>query len=120
MSEVDLTRVADLWEENQECLKQQLGQSVSSRFGARWVLMPEAPFPRFNHISCVRVSPDAVDELVAEGRSFFRAHGIPHCCFMVTPATQPVDLGARLYRLGYTSETNPVMVWNGRPVVPPA
>lgn len=114
---MDLARIADLWEENQECLKQQLGQSDSQQFGARWVLMPDSPFPRFNHVSRIRLPSTAVDDLVAAGRAFFREQGIPMCCFMVTPATRPSELGARLYRMGFTSETNPVMVWNGTPVV---
>lgn len=112
----DLAHVADLWEENQECLKQKLGASQSQEFGARWVLMPEAPFPRFNHVSRIRVAAGDVDELIAFSRSFFRMQGLPICSLMVTPATRPADLSARLYRLGFTSETNPVMVWNGAPV----
>jgi GNAT superfamily N-acetyltransferase len=115
---VDLAHVAGLWEENQEYLKQRLGQSSSEDFGARWVLTPEAPFPRFNHVSRIRVTDAEADELIGTCRSFFRNHGLPVCCLMVTPATRPANLGARLYRMGFTSETNPVMVWDGTP--PPA
>ncbi|HYF92592.1 MAG TPA: GNAT family N-acetyltransferase [Symbiobacteriaceae bacterium] len=113
---MDLAHVADLWEENQECLKQRLGQSESELFGARWVLMPEAPFPRFNHVSRIRVGAEEVDGLITACRAFFRDRGLPICSLMVTPATRPADLGARLYRMGFTSEVNPVMVWNGTPV----
>ncbi|HWI52002.1 MAG TPA: GNAT family N-acetyltransferase [Symbiobacteriaceae bacterium] len=115
---VDLAHVADLWEENQECLKQRLGQSDSLQFGARWVLMPEAPFPRFNHASRIRIPASAVEDLIQTCRAFFRDQGLPICSLMVTPATCPVDLGTRLYRLGFTSEPNPVMLWDGTPVRP--
>ncbi|HWI64041.1 MAG TPA: GNAT family N-acetyltransferase, partial [Symbiobacteriaceae bacterium] len=77
-----------------------------------------APFPRFNHASCIRVPATEVDLLIDAARTFFRAQGLPMCSLMVTPATRPSDLGARLYRQGFTSETNPVMLWNGMPVVP--
>lgn len=117
VSGVDLVRVADLWEENQEFLKQRLGQSDADRFGAHWVLMPEAPFPRFNHVSRIRVAAAAVPDLIEEGRRFFRAKGMPINCLMVTPATEPWNLGPQLYRMGFTSETNPVMLWDGTPVV---
>lgn len=115
---MNLAHVADLWEENQECLKQRLGQSDSLQFGARWVLMPEAPFPRFNHASRIRISESDVDALIQTCRTFFRQQGLPVCSLMVTPATRPSDLGARLYRLGFTSEPNPVMLWDGTPVLP--
>ncbi len=117
---VDLARVADLWEENQECLKQRLGHSDSARFGARWVFMPQVPAARFNHVSKVRVPSSMVNDLIDECRTFFRQNGLPLCCIMTTPATQPADLGERLYRLGFTTETNPVMIWDGRtlPEVP--
>ncbi|HWI66242.1 MAG TPA: hypothetical protein VNT75_30790, partial [Symbiobacteriaceae bacterium] len=85
---MDLAYVAGLWEENQECLKQRLGQSDSQQFGARWVLMPEAPFPRFNHASCIRVPATEVDLLIDAARTFFRAQGLPMCSLMVTPATR--------------------------------
>jgi ribosomal protein S18 acetylase RimI-like enzyme len=113
---VDLAHVADLWEENQEFLKQRLGQTNSEAFGARWVLTPEAPFARFNHVSRIRVSEEDADDLINACRSFFRTKGLPICCLMVTPATRPANLGARLYRMGFTSETNPVMVWDGTPL----
>jgi GNAT superfamily N-acetyltransferase len=118
VSGVDLAHVADLWEENQEYLKQSLGRSTSDAFGARWVLMPDAPYPRFNHASRIRVSPEETAGLVDACRTYFRTEGLPMCCLMVTPATRPADLGARLYRLGFTSDPNPVMVWDGTPVVP--
>ena len=117
MSGVDLAHVADLWEENQEFLKQRLGSSRSTAFGARWVVMPEASSPRFNHVSRIRLAPAEVDGLVEACRTYFLSQGLPIASLLVTPATQPADLGARLYRLGFTSETNPVMVWNGTPVV---
>lgn len=110
---VDLAYVADLWEENQECLKQRLGQSDCALFGARWVFMPQVPAPRFNHVSKVRVPVSMVGDLLEECRHFFRARGLSMNCIMTTPATQPADLGDRLYRLGFTTETNPVMVWDG-------
>lgn len=113
---VDLAHVADLWEENQEFLRQRLGHTDSLAFGARWVLMPEAPFPRFNHVSRIRVSEAQAPELIEACRSYFRSNGLPICAMLVTPATQPADLSARLYRLGFTSEMNPVMVWDGTPV----
>lgn len=113
---MDLAQVAGLWEENQECLKQRLGQSDSLLFGARWVLMPEAPFPRFNHASRIRIPAADVEDLVTACRTFFRDKGMPICTLLVTPATRPADLGARLYRMGFTSETNPVMIWNGTPI----
>lgn len=113
---MDLIRAADLWEENQEYLKQCLGYSNSSRYGAHWVLMPDVPFPKFNHASRIRLAPEAVDGLVAECRDFFRTRRLPFCSIMTTPATEPADLPARLYRLGFTSETNPVMLWDGTPI----
>lgn len=116
MKPLDLVRVADLWEENQEYLKQRLGQSHSTRFGARWVTMPETPYPRFNHVSRIRVQQEAVGPLVAESRAFFREQRVPNSCLLVTPATLPSDLGNQLYRLGFTAEINPVMIWDGTPV----
>lgn len=118
---VDLVRVADLWEENQEHLKQQLGHSDSRRFGAHWVLMPESPFPRFNHAGCVRVEQGEVAGLITECRAFFREQGVPTCALLVSPATQPVDLGQRLQGLGFSCELNPVMIWQGKelPVASP-
>lgn len=113
---MDLVQLADLWEENQECLKQHLGQSDSTHFGARWVLMPTVPYPRFNHVSRVRVGDDQVDDLIASARLFFKEGGLPTCTIMTTPATRPHDLGARLYRRGFLTETNPVMIWNGAPI----
>jgi GNAT superfamily N-acetyltransferase len=113
---VDIGRVADLWEENQEFLKQRLGRSNLERFGARWVLMPEVPYARFNHVSCIRVEDAQVEELIEESRRYFREEGLPINALLITPATRPADLGARLYRMGFTSETNPVMVWDGTPI----
>ncbi|HEY3365049.1 MAG TPA: GNAT family N-acetyltransferase [Symbiobacteriaceae bacterium] len=113
---VDLIRAAGLWEENQEYLKQCLGYSNSNRFGAHWVLMPDVPFPKFNHASRIRLASEAVDGLITECRAFFRARRLPFSSLMVTPATEPADLPARLYRLGFTSETNPVMLWGGTPI----
>lgn len=113
---MDIVRLADLWEENQECLKQHLGECPSDLFGARWVLMPTVPYPRFNHVSRIRMGADQVDDLVASARAFFQERRIPNCTFLITPATQPADLGMRLYRQGYLTETNPVMLWNGRPL----
>lgn len=115
---MDVIRVADLWEENQEFLKQKLGQSESTHLDARWVLMAQVPFPKFNHVSMIRIPPEGVDELIAACRSFFRHKGLPNCSMLVTPATRPVDLGNRLHRLGFTSETNPVMVWDGKTRMP--
>lgn len=118
VSWLDLVQIADLWEENQECLKQHLGRCRSDRFGARWVLMPTVPYPRFCHVSRIRVGADQVGGLIDTAREFFRRERIPTCTFMVTPATQPMDLGVRLFRLGFSTETNPVMLWNGRPTEP--
>ncbi|MFZ5823117.1 MAG: GNAT family N-acetyltransferase [Bacillota bacterium] len=115
---MDLVQIADLWEENQECLKQHLGESTSEQFGARWVLMPMVPYPRFNHVSRIRIGADQVEDLIASARAFFRAQGIPNCTLMTTPATQPDDLGVQLYRLGFMTETNPVMLYNGAPLPP--
>jgi GNAT superfamily N-acetyltransferase len=116
---LDLIRVADLWEENQEYLKQRLGVSECQAFGACWVLMPTVPYPRFNHVSRIRVEERAVDDLIAEARRFFRAQGLSTSCLMTTPATRPASLGSQLYRLGFTSDANPVMIWDGTPVSRP-
>lgn len=111
-----LVQLADLWEENQECLKQHLGESDRAQFGARWVLMPTVPYPRFNHVSRIRIEADQVDDLVVSVRAFFQQNRIPHCTLMTTPATQPTDLGFRLYRMGFVTETNPVMIYRGTPI----
>ena len=111
---VDLVRIADMWEENQEYLKQHLGQSRYAGYGAKWVLMAHAPYPKFNHTSKVRVHPDEVASLVAESRQFFRLHGLPGCCIMTTPATEPADLTGLLYRMGFMAETSPVMIFRGQ------
>lgn len=116
---MDFVHVADLWEENQEFLRQRLGRCDSARFGVHWVLTPEAPFPRFNHVSRIRLPEENLFELINESRAFFRSQGMPNCCLMVTPATEPADLPARLYRMGYTSEANPVMIWDGRKLPEP-
>lgn len=108
-----LVQLADLWEENQECLKQHLGQSSRDHYGARWVLMPTVPHPRFNHVSRIRLGADQVGELIDSARSFFREQGINQLSLMTTPATQPADLGSRLYRMGFVTETNPVMIFSG-------
>ncbi|MFZ5817920.1 MAG: GNAT family N-acetyltransferase [Bacillota bacterium] len=113
---MNLVQLADLWEENQECLKQHLGQCDSDRFGARWVLMPTVPYPRFNHVSRIRVEEEQVEELIAAARAFFREQGIPTSTLMTTPATRPSDLGVRLYRMGFMTEANPVMIWSGLPL----
>lgn len=116
MKRLDLIRVADLWEENQEYLKQRLGVSERQAFGACWVLMPSVPYPRFNHVSRIRVEEEAVDHLIEEARRFFAGQGLSTSCLMTTPATRPANLGNHLYRLGFTSEANPVMIWDGTPV----
>jgi GNAT superfamily N-acetyltransferase len=116
---VDLPYIANLWEENQEYLKQRLGVSDAAHFGARWVLMPEVPFPKFNHVSMVRVKPEQVEGLLRATRTFFRGQGLPVASLLVTPATTPSNLGAVLFRLGYKSETNPVMIWDGTPLPAP-
>lgn len=117
MNSVDLVRVADLWEQNQEYLKQRLGRSESAIFGAHWVLMPDAPYPRFNHVSCIRIDAEDVNDLLATARLFFQAQGLPTSCLMVTPATQPHDLGTRLGQLGFAAEPNAVMIWDGTPIL---
>jgi GNAT superfamily N-acetyltransferase len=117
---VDLGRVAGLWEGNQEFLRQRLGRCDSNRYNAYWVLTPEAPFPRFNHISHIRVDEDSVFPLIAECRAFYRTQGMQNGCLLITPATQPADLAARLYRLGFTSENNPIMIWDGRHIPEPS
>jgi len=108
--------LAELWEENQEYLKQYLGESDSRAFGARWVYMPTVPFPRFCHVSRIRLPGDQVDDLIASARAFFGERGLSSYALMTTPATRPADLGMRLYRQGFLTETNPVMVWNGTPL----
>lgn len=113
---MDLAYLADLWEENQESLKQHLGESDSHAFGARWVLMPTAPYPRFNHVGCIRIAGDQVDDLVASARQFYMEHGIRMAAFLTTPATQPPDLAARLIQRGFWTESVPVMVWDGTPL----
>ncbi|MFS8639418.1 MAG: GNAT family N-acetyltransferase [Symbiobacteriaceae bacterium] len=117
---MDVALLAERWEENQEHLKQHLGESTSQAFGARWVLMPSAPFPRYNHVGCIRVGGDEVEALIAAARRFFQAHGLPHVAFLVTPATRPAGLAERLLAEGYRMETVPVMVWDGTPLPAPA
>lgn len=113
---MDLAYLADLWEENQESLKQHLGESASREHGARWVLMPTAPYPRFNHVGCIRVESDQVDDLIASARRFFAASGIRTAAYLITPATRPAGLADRLIQQGYWSESVPVMVWDGTPL----
>lgn len=115
---MDLVTLADRWEQNQESLKQHLGVCGVTPFGARWVSMPTAPHPRFNHVSCVRIASDQVESLVASARAFFQESGVGSVAFLITPATQPADLGPRLLQLGFWGETVPVMVWDGRPLPP--
>jgi len=107
---MELVQLADLWEENQECLKQHLGRSDSRRFGARWVLMPTVPAPRFCHVSRIRVEEREVEGLLTAARDFFWEQGIPTCSLLVTPATRPASLGLLLHRLGFRMESNPVML----------
>lgn len=116
---MDVALLAELWEENQEHLKQHLGESSRAEFGARWVLMPSAPYPRYNHVGCIRVSGDQVEDLIASARAFFREQGLPQVAFLTTPATRPSDLAQRLLSQGYRSEMVPVMVWDGTPLPPP-
>jgi len=116
---LEIVEVADLWEENQEFLRQRLGKSGSTMFGARWILTPEVPVARFNHVSMVRLTPESIPDLVSECGDFFRLHGLPASCILTTPATQPIDLPQRLAGLGFGVETNPVMLWDGttRPTI---
>jgi|GEM_PF-1376331 len=116
---MDVALLADLWEENQEHLKQHLGESTQDVFGARWVLMPSAPYPRYNHVGYIRVGCDQAEKLIATARDFFREQGLPQVAFLTTPATQPADLAQRLLRQGYRSEAVPVMVWDGTPLPQP-
>lgn len=115
---MDLVQLADLWEENQECLKQHLGHSDSDHLGARWVFMPTVPYPRFNHVSRIRIEEDQVDDLIASARAFFKERAIPATALMTTPATRPHDLAVQLYRRGFLTETNPVMFWECAPLQP--
>jgi len=116
---LDLIRVADMWEENQESLKQHLGESDLTAFGAHWVVMSQVPLPKFNHVSKIRLADEDVPELIAVSRAFFRSQGLPSCCIMTTPATRPANLPERLYRLGFVTETSSVMVWDQRTDIRP-
>lgn len=116
---MDLARVADMWEENQEFLKQHLGESDLTAFGAHWVVMSQVPFPKFNHVSKIRLAPADVPELIAVSRGFFRSQGLPNCCIMTTPATEPFNLPQQLYHKGFVTESAPVMIWDKRTAILP-
>ncbi|MGE5675331.1 MAG: GNAT family N-acetyltransferase [Mycobacterium leprae] len=115
MGQLDVAYVADLWEENQEYLKQRLGYSDSTLYNAHWVLMPDVPQAKFNHASLIRVSDADVEGMLASCHAYFKAEGLSIYGFLVTPATQPASFGQRLSRMGFYWETNPVMLWNGVP-----
>lgn len=105
-----LQLVARLWDDNQEWLKERLGQAGEAPFPARWVYMPEIPSPRFNHVSAITLPRGEVRDATAAAKDWFRAKGLPFACIMVSPATVPSDLGATLRTMGWTVQTSPVMM----------
>lgn len=102
--------VARRWDDNQEYLKQMLGPSRVNDYGAYWVLLPDSPFPKFNHVSKIRLRDDELPGLFHLAETFFRGAKLPFMGFMLSPASAPVDLGSRLWAQGFTVETNPVML----------
>lgn len=86
------------------------------RFGGRWISLQSVPIPRFNHVACIRVAPSQRQALVAELGRYFSARSIAHPALLVTPATEPADLGEWLSEQGWTWESVPVMAWAEQPL----
>lgn len=101
--------VARRWEHNQEHLLC-LGRPASTRFGATWILTPEMPGHRFNHISQVDVPPASAAALIEAGLAFYPFHGVQTTCVVVSPATRPAELPVLLAHNGFTAAPVTVMV----------
>jgi GNAT superfamily N-acetyltransferase len=115
---VDLTWLADRWEENQAVLRQSMSDGQASHFGARWISLRSVPIARFNHVACIRIASEERTALVAQLRRYFEPRGIENPALMVTPATSPADLGEWLAKQGWTWESVPVMAWQPGPLPP--
>lgn len=108
--------LADRWEENQAVLRQSMSDGVADTFGARWISLRTVPIARFNHVACIRIASEDRHALIATLRAHFVPRGIPNPAVMVTPATEPADLGEWLARQGWTWESVPVMAWQSGPL----
>lgn len=118
MRRVDVRWLADRWEENQAVLRQSMSDGVADFFGARWVMLRSVPVSRFNHVACIRIPSEERHALVAQLRDHFIPRGITNPALMVTPATEPADLGEWLAGQGWSSEAVPVMAWEPGPLPP--
>lgn len=115
---VNLHWLADRWEENQAVLRQSMGDWVADYFGARWVSLSTVPISRFNHVACIRIASEERQALVTTLGEQFLQRGITNPAVMVTPATEPADLGDWLAGQGWTWESVPVMAWQSGPLPP--
>lgn len=115
---MNLHWLADRWEENQAVLRQSMGDWVADYFGARWVSLRTVPISRFNHVACIRIPSEERQSLVTALWEQFLARGITNPALMVTPATEPADLGDWLAQQGWTWESVPVMAWQPGPLPP--
>lgn len=116
MRRVDLHWLADRWEENQAVLRQSMGDAAADFFGARWVTLRSVPISRFNHVACIRIPSEERQALIARLREYFLPRGITNPALMVTPATEPANLGEWLASQGWTWESVPVMAWQPGPL----
>ncbi|HLO04327.1 MAG TPA: GNAT family N-acetyltransferase [Symbiobacteriaceae bacterium] len=116
MKRVDLRWLADRWEENQAVLRQSMSDGQADYFGARWISLRSVPISRFNHVACIRIASEERQALLAKLRQHFAGREIPNPALMVTPATEPADLGEWLMRQGWTWESVPVMAWQPGPL----
>lgn len=112
-----LTALADLarrWEGNQEYLLC-MGEPASLQFGATWIVTPNLPSHRFNHVSQIAIAPHQAEQLITSSLSFFPARGIGSTCIVLSPATEPGNLGELLEHWGFRPLDVEVMV-HRRPV----
>lgn len=110
---MELRWLADRWEENQAVLRQSMADDQGDHFGARWILMRSVPIARFNHVACIRIAAAEREALIDRLQEHFIRRGINSAALMVTPATEPADLGDWLAERGWNSESIPVMAWQG-------
>lgn len=117
MRGLDTATLAQRWEENQENMLC-LGYPAARNFGAFWVLTPDLPSHRFNHVAMVSVSDHLAEDVAGTAASYFQFYGIAEASVVISPATRPAALAALLTRRGCRRVAVPVMMHRGAAHVP--